>query len=193
MDWLLWKLWGLCSLLLELLFNQLRRLGLLWNSWGLLGLDWSSLSSSICLSLLGNSWLSDLLQLLINDLGVNLRCLANLLGGCLGLGHLDTLGNLLSNGGSNLNGGRNFGNLLLNLLVDVSEDVVQDEVTGWLLGENERLDELLQLGGLVGRLSNDLDDDGLVGGLGVDVRDADLAVLEIEGLDALLDGLDLLT
>jgi hypothetical protein len=64
----------------------------------------------------------------------------------LGLGHLDTLGNLLGNSGSDLIGSRSLGNLLLNLLVDVSEDVVQDKVTGWLLGENERLDELLELG-----------------------------------------------
>lgn len=58
------------------------------------------------------------------------------------------------------------------------------------MGENESLNELLGLAGLVGNFANDLDDDAaLVSSLGVDVGNADLAVLEVELLDALLDSL----
>ena len=42
---------------------------------------------------------------------------------------------------------------------------------------------------LVGDLADDLDDDVGVGALGVYVGDADLGVLEVEALDALVDGL----
>jgi hypothetical protein len=38
-----------------------------------------------------------------------------------------------------------------------------------------------------------LDDDGVVGALGVDVGDADLAVLEVELGEALLDGLNMVS
>jgi len=43
---------------------------------------------------------------------------------------------------------------------------------------------------LVGDLTDDLDDDVGIGALRVDVGDADLGVLELELLDALVDGLD---
>jgi hypothetical protein len=56
-----------------------------------------------------------------------------------------------------------------------------------LLRENESLHELLGLSSFDGGFADDLDDDVLEGGLGVDVGDADLAVLELELLDALLD------
>lgn len=42
---------------------------------------------------------------------------------------------------------------------------------------------------LVGDLTNDLDNDVRIRALGVDVGDADLGVLEVELLDALVDGL----
>jgi len=42
---------------------------------------------------------------------------------------------------------------------------------------------------LVGNLADDLDDDVDVGGLGIDVGDADLAVLELELLYPVVDGL----
>ena len=42
---------------------------------------------------------------------------------------------------------------------------------------------------LVGDLADDLDDDVGIGALGVDVGDADLGVLELEMLDALVDSL----
>ena len=79
--------------------------------------------------------------------------------------------------------------LLLTFLVDVSEDVIKDKVSGWLLSENEGLDELLELGRLVGGLTNDLDDNVVEGSLRVNVGDTDFAVLEVQLLDALLDGL----
>ena len=79
--------------------------------------------------------------------------------------------------------------LLLRLLSKVAEDVIEDEVAVGLLGEDEGLDEALVRLALVGNLTNDLDDDVGIGALGVDVGDADLGVLEVELLDALVDGL----
>jgi len=56
-----------------------------------------------------------------------------------------------------------------------------------LRGENEGLCELSVRLGLVGDLANDLDDDVDVGRLGVDIGDADLAVLELELLYPVVD------
>lgn len=56
-----------------------------------------------------------------------------------------------------------------------------------LLSEDKGLDEFPRVLGLVGDLANDLDKDVLQRSLGVDVGDADLAVLEVELRDALLD------
>jgi hypothetical protein len=78
---------------------------------------------------------------------------------------------------------------LLTLLVYVSEDIVKNEVSGGLLGEDECLDKLLELGGFVGCFTDDLNDDVVVGSLGIDVRDADFAVLEVEFLNSLLNSL----
>jgi hypothetical protein len=44
-------------------------------------------------------------------------------------------------------------------------------------------------GRLVGDLANDLDDNVVIRGLGIDVGDADLALGEVKLLDALVDGL----
>jgi hypothetical protein len=54
------------------------------------------------------------------------------------------------------------------------------------------LDEFLEFGGLVGCFTDDLYDDVIEGGLGIDVRNADFAVLEIQFFDTLLDSLQLL-
>jgi len=54
------------------------------------------------------------------------------------------------------------------------------------------LDELLELSGLVGCFTDDLNDDVIVRSLGIDVGDADFAVLEIEFFDTLLNSLRLL-
>lgn len=43
---------------------------------------------------------------------------------------------------------------------------------------------------LVRDLANDLNEDVVVGSLGVDVGDTNLAVVEVEVLDALVDGLE---
>jgi hypothetical protein len=58
-----------------------------------------------------------------------------------------------------------------------------------LRGENEGLSELSVGLRLVGDLANDLNDNVDVGRLGVDVGDADLAVLELELLYPVVDGL----
>ena len=78
------------------------------------------------------------------------------------------------------------GGLLL-FLDHVAEDVVQHKVTVSLRGENEGLSELSVGLRLVGDLADDLDDDVDVGCLGVDVGDADLAVLELELLYPVVD------
>jgi hypothetical protein len=79
--------------------------------------------------------------------------------------------------------------LLLAFLIYVSEDIVKNEVSGRLLGEDECLDKLLEFGGFVGCFTDDLNDDIVVGSLGIDVRDADFAVLEIEFFNSLLNSL----
>jgi hypothetical protein len=100
------------------------------------------------------------------------------------------LGLLSSGRGRLLNSGGLLSCLgLILLLDDVAEDVVQDKVAVGLGGENESLGELLVRGRLVGDLANDLDDNVVIRGLGIDVGDADLALGEVELLDALVDGL----
>lgn len=178
---------SLGCLLLELLLGNLRGDGS-WGSGSLLdGLNSSSRGSAVGLGLLEDSRLGIKLELLVNNISDGLSL--DLLNAGLSLGHLD-VSDVLGDWGSDLLVDSSLDNLLLSLLVDVAEDIIQDKVSGWLLGEDEGLDELLQLGRLVGGLANDLDDDGLVRALGVDVRDADLAVLELERLDTFLDGLD---
>lgn len=98
-------------------------------------------------------------------------------------------GNCISSRLDSLRGGSVDRGLLLVVLIDESEYVVENKVSGGLLGENESLDELSRLSSLVRGLANDLDNNVVKGGLGIDVGDADLAVLELEFLDALLDGL----
>ena len=74
-------------------------------------------------------------------------------------------------------------------LSDVAEDVVENKVSVGLASEDEGLGELAVGQRLVRDFTDDLDDDVLVGGLRVDVGDADLAVLEVELFDAVVDGL----
>jgi hypothetical protein len=124
----------------------------------------------------------DLLQLLIN-LGGN---------GLIGdLSLLDSRGSLndlsrLSDRRGNLLGDAL---ILLNLLDEVAEDVVENVVAIGLLSQNESLGELARGLGLVGDLANDGDEDVVEGGLGVDVQNANLAVLEVKGLDLIIDSL----
>lgn len=75
------------------------------------------------------------------------------------------------------------------LFNDVAEDVVENKVTICLTSENESLGELLVWLRLVRDLTDDLDDDVGVGGLGVDVGYTNLAISEIEVLDVLVDSL----
>jgi len=100
-------------------------------------------------------------------------------GGCRDLGGLGGLGDGL-------------GSLLLDLLLlvgQVSEDIVKHVITVWLLGQNEGLDEFAGRLRLVGDLTNDRDQDVIEGGLGVDVQDSYLALLEVKLLDLIADGL----
>jgi hypothetical protein len=93
--------------------------------------------------------------------------------------HLDSRGRLRDTA---------LGSLLLSL-VHISKDVVEQEVSGGLLSEHKSLDKLLRLARLVADLTNDLDDDVVVRSLGVDIGNADFAVVEVKLLDALRDGL----
>jgi hypothetical protein len=79
--------------------------------------------------------------------------------------------------------------LILGLVGEIAEDVVQNKVTVGLLGKNKGLHEPLVRLALVGDLTDDLDDDVGVGALRVDVGNADLGVVEVEVLDALINGL----
>lgn len=75
------------------------------------------------------------------------------------------------------------------ILDDVAKDVVEDKVSVELLSEDKGLGELAVRLGLVGDLADDLDDNVGAGSLGVDVGDTDLAVLKVELLYAVVDGL----
>lgn len=137
--------------------------------------------------------LLDLLELVVNL--SNLLLIGNsLMGGNLDSRLLSTRGRLLvaSGGSSGI-----LGNLLLGkfffLLFDVPEDVVQDEVAIGLSSKDEGLGELAVRLVLVRDLADDLDDNVGIGSLGVDVGDADLAVLEIQLLYAVVDGLSIIS
>lgn len=80
-------------------------------------------------------------------------------------------------------------NLFLAFLADISEYVIEDEVACRLLGKDEGLHKLFEFRRFVGRLSDDLDDNVVVRGLRVDIRDANFAVLEVEIPNTLLNGL----
>ena len=73
---------------------------------------------------------------------------------------------------------------------DVAEDVVKYIVARRLLGQDECLDEFAVRLGLVGDLANDLDENVFERFLRIDVEDSDLAVLDIQILDTLADGLE---
>jgi len=180
-DRVLWLLWFL-SLLLNLLLGDLWGRSLLdlgSRGWSLLGFgSWGTIS---CWGSFSNwLWLNNFLQLVVYNLDVQW---SGFLSCSLSFWHLDIL-NERSSSRLLL---RTLDRLLVALLIDVSEDVVEDEVSGRLLSKNESLNKLLQFGGLVGGFTNNLDNDVVVRSLGVDVGDANLAVLEVEVLDALLN------
>lgn len=78
--------------------------------------------------------------------------------------------------------------LLDGLFLQEAEDVVEDEVAVRLLGEEERLHELPPCFALVRHLTDDLDDDAAIcRGLSVDRVDEDLAVLEADGGNLVMD------
>jgi hypothetical protein len=57
------------------------------------------------------------------------------------------------------------------------------------LRKDEGLNEFLELGRFVGCFTDDLNDDVLEGGLGVNIGDTDFAVLEIEFTNTFLNSL----
>jgi hypothetical protein len=172
---------GLLDRGLGLLGGLSGRGGGLLNLGGLLHLG-GLLSGRISGGLYGRLLLRDLLELLV-DLGQVFLAARQLLR--LVLGSDGGGGRLLDAVG----GGLELLLLLLRLLSEVTEDVVQDKVSVGLLGKDKGLDEALVGLAVVGDFSNDLDDNVRVGALGVDVGDADLCVLEVEVLDALVYGL----
>ena len=58
-----------------------------------------------------------------------------------------------------------------------------------LLGQDKGLDELARRLRLVGDLTDDGDQDVVEGSLGVNVQDANLALLEVKLLDLIIDSL----
>ena len=79
--------------------------------------------------------------------------------------------------------------LVLILLLDVSEDVIEYEITIGLFCKYEGLSEFALRLGLVRDLANDLDDNVAPRTLRVDVGDTNFAILDVEVLDLLADGL----
>ena len=74
------------------------------------------------------------------------------------------------------------------LLLQEAENVVKDEVAIRLLSEEEGLDKLFPVLALVRHFTNDLDDDATVRrGLGIDRMNEDLAVLEANLRDLVVD------
>jgi hypothetical protein len=98
---------------------------------------------------------NSLLELLINNLGI--QGSGSWLFSCgLCLGHL----NVLNQGSSS---SRfllcSLNRLILTLLINISEYIVQDKVASRLLCKDKGLDKLLELGGLVGCFTDNLNDD----------------------------------
>lgn len=120
-----------------------------------------------------------------------LKLLINLVGGSV-IGHLsvDSRGGLSNLGSlSNRRGSLDLLNNLIFFLNQVTEDIVQNVVAVGLLGQDEGLDELARRLRLVGDLTDDGDQDVVEGSLGVNVQDANLALLEVKLLDLVVDSL----
>jgi hypothetical protein len=79
--------------------------------------------------------------------------------------------------------------LQLRFIRDVAEDIVQDEVSVSLLRENECLHKFLVRLSLIRDLANDLNNNILIRALRIDIGHANLAVMEIKLLDAIVDSL----
>jgi hypothetical protein len=107
----------------------------------------------------------------------------------LSFGHLNILNKRANCNSRFLRWGSCIILLLLSFLIDVAEDIIEYKVSGGLFGQDEGLDEFLELGRFVGGFTDDLNDDAIVGALRIDIGDADLALLEIEFLDTFLDSL----
>lgn len=125
-----------------------------------------------------------LLQLLINlgGTGLIIHLSISSRDGLRGLRGLGSLGSLGSRHGGLLHE-------LLFLVREVTKDVIEHIVSVGLLSENEGLDKLAGGLGLVGNFANDRDQNVIEGSLRVDIQNADLAVLEVELLDLVVDGL----
>jgi len=123
-----------------------------------------------------------LLKLLVNLVDRSLVSHLSILDGG-GRGRLGLFGSLNSRGSLSL-----LNDLIL-FLHQITEDVVQHVVAVRLLSQNKGLDELARGLRLVGDLTDDGNQDVIKGRLGVNVENADLAVLEVELLDLIVDGL----
>lgn len=86
--------------------------------------------------------------------------------------------------------GNFIGEQLLIVLDQISDNIVQHIVAAGLFSQDEGLHESTRRLGLVGNLADDADDDVIERRLRINVENTDLAVLEIELLDALMDGLN---
>jgi len=69
-----------------------------------------------------------------------------------------------------------------------TEDIVEDEVSIRLLGEEERLNELLPKLSPIRHFTDDLDDDATIrGGLSIDGVNEDLAIFETDGSNTIVN------
>jgi hypothetical protein len=125
-------------------------------------------------------------------IGLLLKLLINLVGQGV-IGHLSLLNDRggLSNLGSLSNrSGLGILHNLIFLLDEIAEDIIKNVVAVGLLSQDESLDELARWLRLVGDLTDDGDQDVVKGSLGVNVQDADLALLEVELLNLVVDSLE---
>ena len=134
---------------------------------------------------------SCLLGLLGNTVSVMLKLLVDL--GDIGLVRHQGFGGVsrLSNLGGLCSGFRNslFLDKLLSLVSQVAEDIVKHIVTVRLLSQNKGLNEFARRLRLVGNLADNRDKDVVKRGLGINVQDTDLAVLEVKLLEFFVDSL----
>ena len=116
-------------------------------------------------------------------------------------GH-DGLGNRFLRRGENRGfGGRRSGRLLISgytlltfifalssLLLQETEDIVEDEVPVRLLGKEECLNKLFPSLSSIGHFTDDLDDNATIrGGLSIDGVNEDLAILETDGSNTIVN------
>lgn len=77
------------------------------------------------------------------------------------------------------------------LLFEETEDIVKDEISIWLFRKEERLNKLFPSLSAIGHFTDDLDDDATIrGGLSVNGVNENLAILETDGSNTIMNFLE---